>query len=434
MIDSTIRICSPVVCVALIATPVFSSINPNCFDAVELAPGATFTAQAMNDQGMLVGTSNGRMAVLDDGELVVVTTFPESIGSLVNEAGQAAGLGSYGLFQDDRLVRRNPDGSVQVLATVTGSGGWSHLMDINESGSIVGNYSAGSGSSDWNAFTWTDAGGFQLITTGMDFSYFTGIDENNRACGYIQVDGTYTAATWADGVLTTYEDLPDMEGSSAAWGFADDGRVLMSGRPGNDFVYFWYDTDTGVRQDIHVFPYPTYSLRNTFSGNGSIAFSWSDTSSTPYVGRWTPGDGFEQITLEDPIAGFTVSGINNDGLVIGTSFDLPFYDQRAKLWAVAPFLVNLDSNLETEPLSSFARSINSAGQVQVDAASTPMLLDPRCAGDLDGDGVTDVGDLLQVISDWSTDGGGPCGSDSNDDGIVNVNDLLNVIANWNNCG
>lgn len=434
MIDSTFRICSPVVCVALLATPVPASINPHCFDAVELAPGSLFTAQAMNDQGMLVGTSDDRMAVLIDGELTVVTAFPESDGAVINESGQAAGLGSYGILQDDRLVRRNTNGSVQILAVITGSGPWAHLMNINESGSIVGNYSQGSGSSEWTAFTWTDDDGFQLIAPDMNFSYFTDIDENDRACGYIQVDGTYTAATWQNGALTTYEDLPDMDGSSAALGFDDDGRILMSGRPNNDFVYFWYDTDTGVRQDIHVFPYPTYSLRNTFSGNGSIAFSWSDTSSAPYAARWSYENGFEEITLEDPIVGFTVNGINDDGIVIGTSFELPFYDQRAKLWAEAPFLINLDSNLEAEPLSSLARSINSAGQVQLDATGVPMLLDPRCEGDLNGDGAADVSDLLQVISDWSTDGGGPCGSDGNDDGIVNVDDLLNVIANWNSCG
>jgi len=50
-------------------------------------------------------------------------------------------------------------------------------------------------------------------------------------------------------------------------------------------------------------------------------------------------------------------------------------------------------------------------------------------GDLNGDGIVGVDDLLIVIANW-----GPCGpdcpADINGDGIVGVDDLLIVIANW----
>jgi hypothetical protein len=49
-------------------------------------------------------------------------------------------------------------------------------------------------------------------------------------------------------------------------------------------------------------------------------------------------------------------------------------------------------------------------------------------GDVDGDGLVGVTDLLDVISDW---GRCPCcPTDLNDDGFVDVNELLNVISNW----
>ena len=52
-------------------------------------------------------------------------------------------------------------------------------------------------------------------------------------------------------------------------------------------------------------------------------------------------------------------------------------------------------------------------------------------GDVDGNGIVDVNDLLAVISAW-----GPCPipsncpADLNHNGMVEVNDLLQVITNW----
>ncbi len=49
-------------------------------------------------------------------------------------------------------------------------------------------------------------------------------------------------------------------------------------------------------------------------------------------------------------------------------------------------------------------------------------------GDVNGDGVVGVNDLLAIVAVW-----GPCAEcneDVNNDGLVNVTDLLEVIANW----
>ena len=50
-----------------------------------------------------------------------------------------------------------------------------------------------------------------------------------------------------------------------------------------------------------------------------------------------------------------------------------------------------------------------------------------CTSDINGDGVVDVLDLLEVVSHWG-DMGGP--ADVNGDGIVDVLDMLAVISNW----
>jgi hypothetical protein len=53
--------------------------------------------------------------------------------------------------------------------------------------------------------------------------------------------------------------------------------------------------------------------------------------------------------------------------------------------------------------------------------------DPDIPGDINGDGVVNVEDLLFIIAAWGTD---DSDADVNGDGVVNVEDLLAVIANW----
>jgi len=52
-----------------------------------------------------------------------------------------------------------------------------------------------------------------------------------------------------------------------------------------------------------------------------------------------------------------------------------------------------------------------------------------CPADINGDGVVDVLDLLEVLAQWGTSGP----ADINGDGIVDVLDLLEVLAAWGPC-
>ena len=54
-----------------------------------------------------------------------------------------------------------------------------------------------------------------------------------------------------------------------------------------------------------------------------------------------------------------------------------------------------------------------------------------CPTDIDGSGATDVGDVLEIISQWGACTG--CSGDLNGDGSVNVTDLLEVIGQWGAC-
>lgn len=54
---------------------------------------------------------------------------------------------------------------------------------------------------------------------------------------------------------------------------------------------------------------------------------------------------------------------------------------------------------------------------------------PDCPADLDGDGNVSTGDLLELLSQWGTDGS----ADIDGDGVVSTSDLLILLANWGPC-
>ena len=56
---------------------------------------------------------------------------------------------------------------------------------------------------------------------------------------------------------------------------------------------------------------------------------------------------------------------------------------------------------------------------------------PLCPTDLNGDGSTDVTDVLAMIGQWGACAG--CSGDLNSDGAVDVADLLQLIAGWGPC-
>lgn len=54
-----------------------------------------------------------------------------------------------------------------------------------------------------------------------------------------------------------------------------------------------------------------------------------------------------------------------------------------------------------------------------------------CNTDINGDGVTNVSDLLEIVSEWGSTGSSP--ADVNGDGVVGVADLLEIIEAWGPC-
>jgi hypothetical protein len=76
-------------------------------------------------------------------------------------------------------------------------------------------------------------------------------------------------------------------------------------------------------------------------------------------------------------------------------------------------------------------ALDFAGNLGIGPADSFILTVPPIPGDLNGDCVVDVSDLLILLGAWGQCGAGPsCPGDLNDDGMVDVTDLLALLANW----
>ncbi len=82
---------------------------------------------------------------------------------------------------------------------------------------------------------------------------------------------------------------------------------------------------------------------------------------------------------------------------------------------------------EVLPVDFFGN--NRIGGLMVDIGAVEFHA-PTCTGDLNGDSIVNVTDLLAVIDQW---GESNSPADLNDDGIVDVTDLLIVVGAWGPC-
>jgi hypothetical protein len=89
-------------------------------------------------------------------------------------------------------------------------------------------------------------------------------------------------------------------------------------------------------------------------------------------------------------------------------------------WQVVDVEFDNDGDLWASPMSE--------GVVEIDLEP----VNPQTPGDVNGDGVVNVDDLLAVITGWGAcpTPPVPCPADVTGDGAVNIDDLLMVITNW----
>ena len=410
-----------------------------CYDAEFVGSDldGALSFSAMNESKILTGMIDGstnRMVVWSDGEVVTeVTTFYDSYGVLVNEQGIAAGLGSNGVLQDDRLIRANANGSFETLASITGSGGWSSLTAMNEQGSIVGNYSGGHGSSYWQPFMWSEEEGLVFIGSGKETAYIRDIDHNNVVTGHAQVGGEYHAMMWSEGVAIDLAIELGLQGTSSGWHFDEIGRVLISEHFDGETRFQWYDPSDSSLVEIYTFPWGSYTLKVVSSMNGNVAFSWSAAGLGPQLARWSYENGFELAKIDKTILSVSVVAIDSVEQVVCNGLIAPFYAEIAMIWNEGQMPTSLHEQVPDTPLTSSIIAANNHGDLLVRGDTLNWILDEICPGDLNDDGSVNVTDLLELLGLWGADGGGQCFSDLDGSGSVDVGDVLVLIGEWGEC-
>jgi hypothetical protein len=126
-----------------------------------------------------------------------------------------------------------------------------------------------------------------------------------------------------------------------------------------------------------------------------------------------------------PIGTIRVNSGANVELVDGVDNDCD--GSIADVMYTQNLIVEVGAELHTNGYIIYTSNYDNQGLV--DHEDDIIIINPPVVGDLNGDSVVNIDDLLVVIgSDWGPCAG--CDGDANGDGIINIDDMLLVISNW----
>jgi hypothetical protein len=386
--------------IGISALPAYAAGDPPGYTVTLVVPDTQGVA-AMNGSGTLVGST---------------TTFGNVRGWV---ADPARGLTLLPL----------PPGRISSWAT-----------DINDDGVVVGAVgSAYSPEFGGRAAAWVPdgAGGYTAqelgVLPGHVASHAEAINNLGDIVGYSS-DGTYRFAALF-GLGRGVQDL-------SPTGLFDpqdvnDRRVIVD----RSFTVRRLDLETMIMQDLGAPAGPPAYLAtaasaiNELDQVAGVAILASSASCDRQAARYTDEIGWEILSVcgawnsaidrndrGDVVMRLNVhSGVRLEG--VGTFLIQDLIDQADGPW----YLFN-----------SFGLAINNARQIGAwgtnptsgEAGSLLLTPVPR-PGDVDGDGVVGVDDLLAVITAWGPCApAAPCPADVDHDGTVGVDDLLEVLLHW----
>ena len=101
--------------------------------------------------------------------------------------------------------------------------------------------------------------------------------------------------------------------------------------------------------------------------------------------------------------------------------------KMSEVMYVRNLVVNSGATLNTNGYIIYTSELDNQGTII--GEDDIIIINPPTPGDINGDGLVNIADLLILIGDWGACPNG-CGGDIDGDGFANIADLLIVIANW----
>ncbi|MHC4415150.1 MAG: dockerin type I domain-containing protein [Planctomycetota bacterium] len=347
----------------------------------------------------------------------------------------------------------------------------------------------------YDAFVWTETSGLVTLGRLPGFREASALDLNVQAqiVGYLREEGTFLrfAALWQEGEIIELGTLPGGNWSEAlainnkaqvvgSWGntitgdpassvflwedgeMTDLGPLLGTSRSGafdiNDAgkVTGWmgyspfidahaFILDNGVVTDLGPIPGGSTSQGKGINDLGDVVGDgvvpdpdWPVVVWRPFL--WRDGQMTDLGTLPGERR-CLANDVNNARQVVGWCDHYPEDSGKTGFIWQDGVMTELDDLVPPELgiHISYVWAINEAGQISGGAGhptfgSVAILLTPIGGplGDLNGDGIVGVADLLLLLAAWGPcpDPPDDCPADLNGDGTVNIADLLILLANW----
>ncbi len=215
--------------------------------------------------------------------------------------------------------------------------------------------------------------------------------------GYGEVVVTGSGSTW------------DIDGDLYV-GFMSIGELLVGD-----------DATVNVNGDLTLNSYDLFTRELMTSGGGSIAVNGDilrgDSYSMQMIVEFTASDDYPTYAID--AAGMT------DDFTIEIAITEEYYPLPGDQYA----MIRADGGLGLITLS--LPDLPSLLQWKIDMDATQITLIVQAIGDVTGDGIIDVLDLLELLAAWGDcPSQGDCPADVDGNGVVDVLDLLIVLGAW----